>query len=224
MSVSPHLSEFLNTLKTLYQQGYTATQIAKTVGKSIGHISAQLTKMGFVTQITKRFSETEASFVIAHYDTIGDTELAKRLTALGYPRNKKQVSKFRFHQKLHRTQGQINTINALHKQTGVWATHVKKCHTTEARAKRAETMRKLWKREKWRADNGLSPITGLGNRRQVPKMFTDAQILEIRALKRGEVKPYCHQNCIKTATAYAIRAYVSYRNVFDKSTAIQYNH
>jgi hypothetical protein len=213
MSIPPHLSEFLTTLKTLYEQGHRPAQIAEIVGKSIGHISTQLAKMGFVTQVTKRFSETEASFVIAHYGTMGDTELAKRLTACGYPRNKKQVSKFRFHKKLDRTHAQLKAIHDKHRQAGVWANNIKNCHTSEALAKRAESMRKTWKREKWRAENGLSPITGLGNRRQAPKMFTDAQIIEIRALKRGEVIPYCTERGIKTATAYAIRHYVSYRNV-----------
>ncbi len=204
----------------LHKQGLCNKEIAQKLRCSHSQITVLLKTFGIQKQNTRRFSDFEAQFVKTNYQQMGDKELAQRLTDMGYPRNLKMVEKFRSYKNLKRTKEQLKDIRKKHQSNGVWQ-DLSHLRTPEIRQKRSETMRKIWKREKWRMDLGMSPITGLANRKMTKRRLSTKQVLEIRDLRLGKLKAYAKKCGVSISLVSLVRKRRLYIDIPEKEPVIR---
>jgi predicted transcriptional regulator len=204
----------------LYHLGFTNQCIAKRLGVSNSTVTKLLKEKGIVRQVTNRFTSVESDFVIENYKMLGDTDLAEKLTEMGYPRNKKQIEKFRYHKNLHRTKCEIQAIRKNWEARGLYK-DLHYTRTPEAIAKRSQSFKNTWKREKWRMVNGLSPITKLANRKVGKRIFSVEQVLEIRALKKGMLSDYAAKHNVSISAVSLAYRCKTYREISNKEQVVR---
>lgn len=196
----------------LHQQGFNNTKIAEKLGvKSVGHISTILISYGIRKQESNKFSDLESQFIKDNFQSMGDKELAQKLTEMGYPRTFKMIEKFRYYKNFKRSESELREIRKKHQENGVW--DISKTRTPEAIKKKSESLRKIWKREKWRQINGLSPITRLANRKIGNRRHTKKRVLEIRSLQKGKLSEYARNNNMSISAVWQIYNQKTYRDV-----------